>query len=136
MRMRERTKRGVSERQDDISAGPLSSHPSDFYSSSSFSFFFLVCFLIFKLHFTYLLWCREDRTQDPADGRQPLHHCATPSAPTFVLDRPPNRSLSLHCPVSPLRERCRWERGIPGLTLDPPASSSFLPLRNHFSGFS
>lgn len=101
MRMRERTRRGVSERQDDISAGPLSSHPSDFYSSSSFSFFFLVCFLIFKLHFTYLLWCREDRTQDLADGRQPLNHCTTPSAPTFVLDRPPNRSLSLHCPVSP-----------------------------------
>lgn len=31
---------------------------------------------------------------------------------------------------------CRWERGIPGLTLDLPASSLFLWLRNHFSGFS
>lgn len=113
---------------------PLSSHPGDLYSSS-FSFFFLVCFLIFKLDFTYLLWCREDRTQDLADGRQSLHHYATPSAPTFLRDRPPNKSLSLHCPVSPPRDVDGREafQGSPWIRQPPHV---FLWLRNHFSGFS
>lgn len=66
--------------------------------------FFPCLFLIFTFYFTYSLWCREDRTQDLVDGRQPLHHCAAPSAPTFLLDRPPDRPSSLHCSFSPPRD--------------------------------
>lgn len=51
--------------------------------------------------------------------------------PLCLTDPLTGGSSSLHCPFSPPRG-CRRERGTPGLTLDPPASSCFSLAQEPF----